>query len=79
MTLFGKAARALAWLLVQAPAPLLPTTSSVVHSQTVEVGGVYKSDEAESVRMGSNQAPREWEDSLLRRRHANTQWNGNRM
>ena len=51
MTLFGKAARALAWLLVQAPAPLLPTTSSVVHSQTVEVGGVYKSDEVESVRM----------------------------
>ena len=64
MTQSGKAARALAWLLAptsgspSSGAALLPTTSSVVHSQTVEVRGVYRSDEAESVRIGYNQAPK---------------------
>ena len=64
MTLSGKAARALAWLLAptsgspSSGAALLPTTSSVVHSQTVEVKGFYTNDEAEPVRIGYNQAPK---------------------
>ena len=58
MTQSGKAARVLALAAPTSSSPssgaaLLPTTSSVVHSQMVEVG-----DEAESVRIGYNRAPK---------------------